>query len=109
MGEKITVDFPDAWRKNVVELDKPTLFSRHDWGTEETEFDHPWYTRPEDALEEISQRCAAGSVNEEQWLAELNGLATNDTAQVIIVACLKHSVTPDELLESIREFNRQVK
>jgi len=109
MGEKITVDFPDAWRKNIVEVERATLFSRHDWGTEETELDHPWYTHLEDALEEISQRCAAGSVREEQWLAELNGLTTNDTAQVIIAACLKHSVTPDELVESLREFSRRVK
>jgi hypothetical protein len=109
MGEKITVDFPDAWRKNIVEAEKPTLFSRHNWGMEETELEQPWYTRPEDALEEIGRHCAVGSVPEDQWLAELKALATSDTAQVIIAACLKHSVTPDELLESVREFNRQVK
>jgi hypothetical protein len=109
MGEKITVDFPDAWRKNVVEAEKPALFSRHDWGLDQPEMDMPWYNRLEDALEEISQRCAAGSVREEQWLAELNTLAASDAAQVIVAACLKHGVTPDELLDSVREFSPQAK
>jgi hypothetical protein len=111
MGEKITVDFPDAWRRNVVEveIEKPTLFAGHDWGLDQSELGFPWYSRLEDALEEIEQRCAAGAVREEQWLAELNALAASDTSQVIIAACLKHGVTPDELADSVREFNRQAK
>jgi len=111
MGEKITVDFPNAWRKNVVEveLEKPTLFAGHDWGLDQSELGLPWFSRLEDALEEISRRCAAGSVGEEQWLAQLNALAASDTSQVIIAACLKYGVTPEELADSVREFSHQAK
>ena len=109
MGEKITVDFPDAWRKNIVEVPsrEPAFHSRHDWGLDQSELDIPHYARLEEALEEIARRCAAGSVTEEQWVAELNALATNDVGQVIIDACLNHGVTPGELLRHPGEFDHQ--
>ena len=57
----------------------------------------------DEALEEIHHRCAAESVDEEQWMAELGALSANDVTQIIIEACLKHNVTPDELLVEVSQ------
>jgi hypothetical protein len=100
MGAKVTVDFPDAWRANIVDVERerPPLVQEHHWGLDQRELGTPLVVRVDEALEEISERCAAGSVLEDQWMAELSALAANDVSQIIINACLKHGVTPDELL-----------
>ena len=58
----------------------------------------PLVARVDEALEDIQRRCANHSVGEEQWMEELSTLAANDVGQIIVEACLKHGVTPDELL-----------
>jgi hypothetical protein len=38
------------------------------------------------------------SVRDEEWLAEVQALASEDVHQIIIGACIKHGVTPEDLL-----------
>jgi len=100
MGGKVTVDFPDAWRANIVDVqtERPSWAPDPHWGLDPSELGVPLVVRVDEALEEISRRCAASSVGEEHWLAELSALAANDVRQIIAEACVKHGVTPDELL-----------
>lgn len=107
MCGKVTVDFPAAWRANLmeVETERPSLLPEHYWGLDQTESEMPLVVRVDAALEEIAQRCAAGSVGEKQWLAELNALSANNVSQIIIETCLKHDVTPDELLAETSQFS----
>jgi hypothetical protein len=103
MGAKVTVDFPDQWRVNLVEsAPEPrslTPFQR--WDRDDLQL--PLLTRVDEALEDIHQECGIMSVREEEWLAEIQTLATGDIAQVILAACLKHQVTPDALLNGLTQ------
>jgi hypothetical protein len=106
MGDKVTVDFPEAWRENLVAApteERPSWAWDRQGGSEQEEWATPLIIRVDEALEEIHARCAACSVGEEQWMAELNALSANDLTQVIIKICVKHSVTPDELLAEMSQ------
>ena len=46
----------------------------------------------------IHHECGVMSVREEEWLADLQALAGNEVLQVILAVCIKHGVTPDDLL-----------
>ena len=106
MCEKVVVDFPDAWRKNVVEVladghhqRSPLQLSHHgEWGMGQTRLDIPEWMRAEHALREISERCAASMLQEEDYLGSLQFLTEDPAATIIIEACLKHQVTPDYVL-----------
>jgi hypothetical protein len=106
MCGKVTVDFPDAWRANLVDVqtERPSWVPDQEPGLERSEPGMSFCFRLEDALEEIHHRCAAQSVDEEQWVAELNALSANNITQIIIEACLKYNVTPDELLGEMSQF-----
>lgn len=103
MGEKVTVDFPEAWRRNVIEvpMERPTLFMRQDWNLETPQM--PLRYRVEDALEEIDRHCAGSGMAPESWMECLNSLTSDDLANLIISACLKHGVAPEDLLTSMIE------
>jgi len=100
MGEKITVDFPQIWRANLIAeiaertSRKPDL----EMALDPTDWAMPSLRRLEHALEEIHQRCVAISVEEEEWLSVLSGLSSDAVSQIIIEACLKHEISPDDLL-----------
>ena len=117
MGEKVVVDFPDAWRTNVVVLadghhgERRQLagpvdewFPRHVSGS----LDLPEWLRAERALREITHECAASSLSEEDVLAALQSLtadlAENPAVSLIVATCLKHQVTPDELLGEVQAY-----
>lgn len=106
MCGKVTVDFPDAWRANLmdVQTERPSWMPDQEWGLERSELGMPLVVRVDEAMEEIHHRCAAQSVDEEQWVAELNALSANNVAQIIIEACLKYNVTPDEILAEMSQF-----
>jgi hypothetical protein len=106
MCGKVTVDFPGAWRANLMEVerDSRSVVSDHHWGPEPAELGMPLGYRLEEALEEISQRCAVIAVGEKQWQAALQALAASDASQIIVEACLKHDVTPEELLGEMSQF-----
>jgi hypothetical protein len=102
MCGKVTVDFPDAWRMNLVEnkTEQHLLAPSQQWGLDEGDLRVPLEFRLDDALEEIGHRCAVMGVQDEQWLAELNTLTSGDVCQVIIAACIKYEVAPEDLLVS---------
>ena len=99
METKVTVDFPDAWRANIVEMERersPLAPYQH-WELERREPGPLLFARVDEALEEIYRQCAARSVADEQLMAELGALAADDVGQIIIDACLKYGVMPDDL------------
>ena len=106
MCGKVTVDFPNAWRANLVEVatEQQPLGSDRPWDMDRTELEAPLCFRLEEALEEIAQRCAVIALGEEQWLAALKALSASDASQIIIEACLDHGVTPGELLGEMSQF-----
>ncbi len=100
MGAKVTLDFPDAWRANLIEarVERRASLPETHWDLERLEPGTVGRFRLDDALEQIYQHCVARGIPEQQWLAELSTQAADDVSQVIIEACLKHGVMPDELL-----------
>jgi len=108
MGAKVTVDFPDAWRANLVEVreerrERREMIRAPRWQLELPELDHhqPHRFRLEDALEDIQRRSAHHGFTEQQWLAGLGRLAADDVSHVLFTACLDHGVHPDELLAEL--------
>ena len=99
MCARVTVDFPDPWRANLIESKielSPLGFPRGGFDLEDVQV--PLEMRMDDALEEISHRCSVLSVREDQWLQEMQALSTGDVNQIIIAACIKYHVTPEDLL-----------
>ena len=105
MCGKVTVDFPDAWRANLVDVqtERPSWMPDQELGLERSELGMPLVVRVDEAMEEIHHRCAAQSVDEEQWVAELNALSANNVTQIIIEACLKYGVMPDDLMAEMSQ------
>ena len=97
MGEKVTVDFPNQWRENLVEAvpEFRSLLPIRHW--DEDEFRLPMMSRVDEALEDIHYQCAAMSVDESEWMVDLQNLAGNEIAQATLPACIKHRVTPESL------------
>ena len=118
MGEKVVVDFPDAWRKHVVEVlahgrqtggyqwdddylgQQPQRSGRSD----PSHLDQPVWIRTGHAVREVSDHCAARSLTDEDFVAALQALAENPAASLIVAACLKHQVTPEELLGEVQGY-----
>ncbi len=105
MGGKDILDFPDAWRANIVDVqtERPSWQPDTHWGWQQPEMSLPMVTRVDDALEEIHERCAASLVEEDHWMAEVSALAVDEVTQIIVEACVKHGVTPDELVAEMSE------
>ena len=116
MGEKVVVDFPDAWRKHVIEVQANgrqtdgrqlgSLLQR--WPDDEwpnpRQLDQPVWIRTGRAAREISDRCGASSLTDEDFVVALQALAENPVASLIVEACLKHQVTPEELLGEVQGY-----
>lgn len=60
-------------------------------------------TRVDEALEDIHNQCSGMSVDEQEWIADLQNLTGNEVAQVILAACIKHQVTPESLLHGLSQ------
>ena len=114
MGEKVVVDFPDAWRKHVIEV----LANGHQadgyhlelerrpanaW-PDSRQLDQPVWIRTGHAVREISDRCGASSLTDEDFVVALQSLAENPAASLIVEACVKHQVTPEELLGEVQGY-----
>ena len=56
------------------------------------------------ALREITSRCVASSLMEEDCLAALQTLNDDPVVSFIIEACLKHQVTTDEILSEVQQY-----
>lgn len=105
MGSRVTVDFPDAWRANVVEMERgrTSLVPELHWGLERGEQRMPMRARLEEALEEIHERCAHRHIEEEQWVTAISTFAADDLSEIVVEACVKHGVLPDELLAELSQ------
>jgi len=104
MCEKIHVDFPSAWRANIVEVEskRPRLrLKRREWNPFEPEVPH--YECVEGALEEIAHGCASISIEQDQWMAELQALSEGAIHQIIIETCLRNGLTPKEILDELAQ------
>jgi hypothetical protein len=100
MGAKVTVDFPDAWRLNLVEV-KPEhhlLTKGRAWEWDGDEIQVPLEMRLDDALEFISRRCSQLNVSEKQWMAQLLEISNGDLNEILISSCIKYGVMPEDLL-----------
>ena len=107
MGEKMTMDFPDQWRENLVDdvFDR-SLLPVQRW--DEYEFQVPMMTRVDEALEDVHFQCSAMSVDEMEWMSDLQHLAGNEIAQIILSVCIKHGVTPESLLNNLSQSIREL-
>jgi hypothetical protein len=97
MCQKVVVDFPDAWRKNVIEVladghQPGNLLQRglSDQWWDPRKLEIPEWMRAEHALREITGRCETGSLPEEDMLAALQALAGDPMLNFIVEACLKN-------------------
>lgn len=107
MCAKVVVDFPDAWRQNVIET-KRAMSPMSPWEFdgdqghlsrwEKPGLDRPVWTRTEQAFLELNRRCGDYSITEEDYVAALQALAGDPTVNLIVETCLKHQVTPEDLL-----------
>jgi|CZKV01.1.fsa_nt_gi hypothetical protein len=107
MCAKVVVDFPDTWRKNVIEANREvrTLdFGGHAGRWEPHQLDLPVWIRAEQALREITRCCAATSVLEEECQAVMQSLAGDPVVNLILETCLKHQVLPEEILEAVQPY-----
>jgi len=110
MGEKVVVDFPDAWRKNVIET-KRAISSIRPWefGGQDGHdrwapaLDLPVWLRTERALREITRDGGEDSFTED-YLVTLQSLVENPAVNLIIETCVKHQVTPEELLGEAQPY-----
>jgi hypothetical protein len=105
MCGKVTVDFPDSWRKNIIETQREPHHSKTErrWDLDEPAA-WPLMQRLDAAVEDISRSCEFSSIADDQCIAALTMLANGETERVIVEACVKHGVTPDEILEAMEEF-----
>ena len=108
MGEKVVTDFPDAWRTNVIEInheEKREVRSMEFDPLEPWDFhrlDLPAWSRAERALHEITSRAGPGSLPEEEVAAALQVLTGDPRLDLILEACLKHQVMPEEILGELQ-------
>ena len=106
MGEKVVVDFPDAWRQNVIETKSPMRSWEFGHGHDrwEPSLDLPVWLRTERALNEITRHGGDSSLTEEDYLVTLQSLTENPAVNLIVEACVKHQVTPEELLAEAQPY-----
>ena len=107
MCEKVVVDFPDAWRQNVIETKREVrnrLVCGDPAGLDLGKLDIPDWLRAEHAFREIMQQCEGNGVAEDEYLATLEYLAGDSVEGIIVKACLKHQVAPDEILEEVQQY-----
>ena len=107
MCEKVVVDFPDAWRENVVYKERqaeerfPQRIQSDTW-PDRHHLDLPEWLRVEQALREISHRSKASLLQEEDCVAALQSAIEDPALNLIIAACLKHRVCPEDILAEAR-------
>lgn len=110
MGAKVTVNFPDMWRANLVEEARERLpdSGQRSWGWEGPDWGISRIGRVDEALEEIHRRCGANGIEQDHWLSELQALATEDVSQIIIEVCVQHGVRPEELLGELAQAEAEL-
>ena len=102
MGEKVTVDFPDQWRANLVE-GKLEHKRTERWEMEYYR-EQPLTFRLDDVMEEIQRECSGVSVSQDQWVEVLNEMCRNQICCIIVEACLRNNVSPEDVLEEVTQI-----
>jgi len=102
MGEKVTVDFPDQWRANLIE-GKPEHKRTERWDMEYYR-EQPLTFRIDDVMEEIQRECSGVSVSQDQWVEVLNEMCRNQICCIIVEACLRNNVSPEDVLEEVTQI-----
>jgi hypothetical protein len=106
MTEKVAVDFPEAWRQNVIEVPRPEVPRRSKQEhREHTELDIPDWLRAADALRDLADQGDLHGYEEDVLLGALQQLAEDPTAQLILETCLRHQVRPEALLEEAQAYS----
>jgi hypothetical protein len=106
MCEKVILDFPEAWRRNVIERQQPlrkfeSAGCHLDWELSPA----PVWVRAEQALQEIAgQSELTGGIEEEELLAILESLHGNSLQAAIVQTCFRYGVTPEELLAQFNAY-----
>jgi hypothetical protein len=90
------VEFPDAWRKNLVESKDESWLAIMHWDHDEIHM--PVKGRVDKALDDIFYEFSLKRVEDDQWLSELGQLSTNEISQIIFSACFKYEVAPENIL-----------
>jgi hypothetical protein len=113
MGAKVVVDFPDAWRKNVIAVlaDNRQAHGQQMEGPLQRSDQHslelrdiPEWLRAEHALAQIAEQCEGIGVAEAEFLAMLKYVAGDSPEGIILEACLKHQVLPEDILDEVQQF-----
>jgi hypothetical protein len=107
MCEKVVVDFPDNWRKNVVETkceSRSLDISSFHRDLNPRELDVPVWMRATQALQEIAKRCEKNGVVEDEFIATLHHLGGDSIEGIIVEACLRHEVSPDDILGEMQHY-----
>jgi hypothetical protein len=106
MCQKVVVDFPDAWRKNVMVLPDGRHQGRSRVQVEKWpdrhHLDLPEWLRAEHALRDITHHSKGSSLQDEDCLAALHALIEDPVLQLIVAACLKHQVSPEDILTEVQ-------
>ena len=111
MCRRVVVDFPDAWRKNVIEIpayDYPRgrqPLSRPDDGFFPRQPDLPYWIRAKAALREITDHCAASGLQEDDLVEALHATVGDPAVVLIVEACLKHQLEPEDLLAESQAYD----
>jgi hypothetical protein len=100
MCGKVTVDFPEVWRSHLVETRGESRLHVEHGDLDEIQL--PVKGRADRAWDDIARQFDLLRVEEDQWLSELQALAAGELGQVIVEACIKHGVTPEDLLRLAR-------
>ena len=107
MGARIVVDFPDAWRQNVIEVKHPARLrnavAEASTGTLPKR-EHPDWVRAVEALQDLSERGAVEGFAEDDLFGALHSLVGNPALSLILETCLRHQVRPDDLLEELQPY-----
>lgn len=101
MGQKVVVDFPDAWHKNVVPVAIP-LRGRQRSGPwqDQRRLELPEWLRAEQALREIQSKDSL--LPEGDCVAALHSLIEDPALSLVVTACLNHQVAPEDILREVR-------
>jgi hypothetical protein len=105
MCQKVVVDFPDEWRKNVIELKrerKPERKNGFDglWD-HEFQVSPPAWARARDALGDLERDGRINGYADEDIIQALTLLGNDSVERAVLYACVENRILPEDLLGEI--------
>jgi hypothetical protein len=101
MGVPSAAEFPAEWRQNVrtVEPVPHLRMGRRDVGLWEPRvLEQPSWLGTERAWRALSDAGSAHALSEADFVYAMQGILDNPALNLILLTCLQHQVTPEELL-----------